>query len=321
MPARPSVSNDSTSARSRQMYQKKFGKRFKARALKKTTKRGAYKRQAKKNFMIRRSPFIETKSKTYEDLMVQYPHLIDHLQFTVRTTPHRYMNPEVFNIHQQGLGESQIIGNSIYAKYLNMKFDIRFPQNGFAVNGNNQVVPLVPQDYELIWGWIPNPLMATGQTSPSAPGMSLDDINTHINQRVDDYINQQKDRLRFIPKRASTLRIEGRRKIRPNLNRSSVAPPQTIDSITGADYVVGAIPNVHTQISWKLMRKLHLEQATNLVPDPNKPGTNFPGSFVNYHFLPFCVFVNWDYEDLPNGSQTLYMPEIAYNQILYYSDS
>lgn len=290
-------------------------------AMKKTTKRGAYKKARKKQMMIRRAPFVETKSKTFEDLQVDYPQLLDHLQFTVRTTPHRYMNPEVFNIHKQGLGESQIIGNSIYAKYLNMKFDIRFPQNGFAVNGQNQVVPLVPQDYELIWGWVPNPIMATGKTSPTAPDMTLDAINSHINQRVDDYIDQQKDRLRFIPKKASTIRIEGRRKIRPNLNRSSVAPLQTIDSITGADYAVGAIPNVHTQISWKLMRKLHLEPASNLVPDPTKPGSSFPGHFPNYHWLPFCVFVNWDYEDLPSSNKTVYMPEIAYNQILYYTDS
>lgn len=289
--------------------------------VRKTTRRGAYGKGKKKQMMIRRAPFVETKSKTYEDLMVQYSHLIDHLQFTVRTTPHRYMNPEVFQIHQQGLGEAQHIGNSIYAKYLNMKFDIRFPQNGFTVNGQNQVVPLVPQQYELIWGWVPHPLGATGQTDPTAPNMTLDDINTHINQRVDDYINQQKDRLRFIPKRASTIRIEGRRKIRPNLNRASTAPPQTIDSITGADYVVGTIPNVHTQISWKLMRKLQLEQSSNLVPDSTKPGSTFPGSFPNYSWLPFCVFVNWDYEDLPASNKTLYMPEIAYNQILYYSDS
>eukprot|EP00494_Astrolonche_serrata_P000167 UN00169 len=32
------------------------------------------------------------------------------------------MNPEVFLIHKQGLEEHQHIGNSIYAKYMNMKF-------------------------------------------------------------------------------------------------------------------------------------------------------------------------------------------------------
>ena len=122
-----------------------------------------------------------------------------------------------------------------------LKGSARFPQSAFSVNGINKVVPLVPQDYELIWGWVPNPLSSTGTTDPTAPDMTLFDINTHINQRVTDYVNQQKDRLRFIPKKASTIRIVGRRKVRPNLNRSSTAPLETIDSITGADYAVGTI--------------------------------------------------------------------------------
>lgn len=305
--------------RSARATTKRLGK---GKFMKKTTKRGAYKKNNKKNMQIRRAPFVETKSKTYEDLLTEYPHLLDHLDFTERTTPTRFMNPEVFLIHQQGLDEHQVIGKAIYARYLNMKLQFRFPQKAFSVNGQNQIVPIVPQDYELIWGWVPNPLQATGQTNPSAPDMTLFDINTHINQRVTDYFNQQKDRLRFIPKKASTLRITGRKKIRPNLNRSSTAPLQTVDPLTGADYVIGNIPDVHMNISWKLGRKLHLEHATNLVKDDNKPTENHPGLFPNYSWLPFCVLVNYDYDNLPAGpDRTLYMPSVAYNSILYYSDS
>lgn len=291
-------------------------------AMKRTSKRGAYKPRAKKAMANRRAPFVETKSKTYEDLQVEYPHLLDHLDFSTRTTPHRFMNPEVFYIHQQGLDEHQVIGKQLYAKYCNMKVQVRFPQSAFSTAGINKIVPLVPQDYELIWGFVPNPLQATGQTTPTAPGMTLNDINTHINQRVTDYINQQKDRLRFIPKKASTVRIIGRKKIRPNLNRSSTAPATTIDSITGADYVVGSIPDVNVNISWPMKKKLHLEHAVNLVKDDTKPNDLHPGLFPNYaRMLPFCVFVNWDYENLPADAQTAYMPSIAYNSILYYSDS
>jgi hypothetical protein len=293
----------------------------KARFMRKTTAKGAYKKNRKKQMMIRRSPIVETKSKTYEDLLAQYPHMLDHLQFTTRTTPHRFMNPEVFLIQKQGIDEHEMCGNSIYAKYMNMKLTVRFPQAAFSTGGQNKVVPLVPQDYELIWGWVPTPLNATGQTTPSAPNMTLFDINSHINQRVQDYVNQQKDKLRFIPKNASTIRIEGRRKIRPNLNRSSTAPAQTIDSVTGADYVVGSIPDVNTSISWKLMRKLQFEKATNLVKDDTKPNVLHEGHFPNYSWLPFCVFVNWDYDNLPASNEEIYMPSIAYNSILYYSDS
>jgi len=290
-------------------------------AMKRTSKRGAYKKGNKKAMMIRRAPFVETKSKTYEDLRAEFPHLLDHLQFTERTQQVRHLNPEVFLIHQQGLGEHQMIGNSIYAKYMNMKLQVRFPQKSSSIGGVDQIVPIIPQDYELIWGWVPNPIMATGKTTPTAPDMTLFDVNSHINQRVTDYLDQQKDRLRFIPKKASTIRIEGRRKVRPNLKRQSTAPLQTIDPITGADYAIGSVPDVHMNISWKLMRKLHLEPATNLVKDDTKPNVLHPASFPNYSWLPFCVFVNWDYENLPASNEQLYMPSIAYNSILYYTDS
>lgn len=295
--------------------------RPRGRYMKNTTKKGAYKKNRKKQMMIRRAPFVETKSKTYEDLLVEYPHLLDHLEFTERTTPTRFMNPEVFMIHQQGLDEHQVIGKAIYAKYLNMKLNFRFPQKAFSVNGQNQIVPQVPQDYELVWGFVPNPLQATGQTTPSVPNMTLFDINTHINDRVTDYFNERKDNLRFIPKKASTLRIIGRKKIRPNLNRLSTAPAQTIDPLTGPEYTVGTIPDVSMNISWPLMRKLHLEHATNLVKDDNKPTTNFPGLFPNYSYLPFCVLVNSTFDSLPSADRQLYMPSVAYNSILYYSDS
>ncbi len=120
-------------------------------SMKKTTRKGAYNPYRKKQMIKRRAPFVETKSKTYEDLQIEYPHLLDHLSFSERTTESRFMNPEVFLIHQQGIDEHQVIGRSIYAKYLNMKLTFRFPQSAFTISGQNQIVPLMPQTYELIW--------------------------------------------------------------------------------------------------------------------------------------------------------------------------
>jgi len=286
--------------------------------MKKTTKRGAYAKGKKKAFMNRRAPFTETKSKTSEDLRADFPSLIDHLELDTAVTERRYLNPDTFFIFKQGLQEHQILGASCYAKYLKQKIHIRFPQPQFSTGGQTKVVPLVPQDYRLIWGWIPAPLNYTGTTNPSANNVTLFDINTYINNRVSDYIDEQKDRMRFIPKKASTLRIIGKRRIRPNLSRMSTAPPQTIDSITGADYVVGSIPDVHTSVEWKCMKKVHYEKSSKLVGSEE-------GLFANYSWLPFCVFVNYDFENLPDTGnpqdRQVYMPAIATNSCLWYSDS
>jgi hypothetical protein len=287
-------------------------------AMKRTSKRGAYAKNKKKAMMIRNAPFKETKSKTSEDLRVDFPSLPDRLELDTAHTEHRFLNPETFFLFKQGLQEHQMIGNSVYAKYLKQKVHIRFPQAAFQTGGNGKIVPLVPQDYRLIWGWIPSPMNLTGATTPAVPNCTHDDINTYINQRVTDYLNEQKDRMRFIPKKASTIRIIGNKRIRPNLSRMSTAPPQTIDSITGADYVIGSIPDVHTSVSWNLMRKVHYEKSSKLVGSEE-------GLFSNYSWLPFCVFINYDYDNLPDSGnptdRALYSPAIARNSCLWYTDS
>ncbi len=293
------------------------GKKKTSKFMKKTTRKGAYNKNRKKAMMIRNAPFKETKSKTSEDLRADFPSLVDHLVLDTAVTERRYLNPDTFYIFKQGLDEHQMIGNSVYAKYLKQKVHIRFAQPQFSTGGVSKVVPLVPQDYRLIWGFVPAPLALTGTTTPTANNVTLFDINTHINNRVSDYIDEQKDRMRFIPKRSSTIRIIGNRKIRPNLSRMNTAPPQTIDSVTGADYVVGSIPDVHTSVEWKMMRKVQYEKSSKLMPEE--------GHFANYSWLPFCVLVNYDFENLPDtGNPTdrqAYMPAVATNSCLWYTDS
>lgn len=306
MPAAPHVSRDRTSARSRAAYKKRFGKK----ALKKTSRRGAYKNRAKRNFMIRRAPFVETKSKTSEDL-------VDQFGLTVRSnyyqseTPHKHINPEVFTCWKQGLGEAECIGSSVYVKYLKRKIQVRFPQPPFeTTSGVDKEIPNIPQEYELVWGFVPMPLNHTEQTSPTAANTELEDINTHINQRVSDYFQDRADYLRFIPKKASTIRITGRKKVRPNMNRSAQMAPNV-------DYygnIVGTIPDWQGSLYWPMQRKLHLEKSNDLA-------NGNEGLFVNYSWLPFCVLLIKQYESIASADRAKYMPYVAYNDIIYYSDS
>jgi hypothetical protein len=284
--------------------------------LKKTTRRGAYRKGAKRNFQKRRAPFIETKSKTHEDLVVQFPGLVDRSVYRTYNTPTVHMNPDVFTMWSRGMEENQVIGNSCYAKYLKMKIGVRFPQPAFLVNGAKKQIPMTPQNYELIWGWVPNELGYTGQTTPQADDANINDINAHINQRVTDYFNSQQDKMRFIPKSASTIRITGRRKIRPDLRFQSTAPAITTDASVGSDYAVGVIPDRYTNISWKMNKKLHLQPSTKLHSGQQ-------GLYPNFGtWLPFCVLVNWDHDNLPTGTiREQFCPSVQYNDCIWYSDS
>ena len=181
---------------------------------------------------------------------------------------------------------------------------------------------MTPQNYELIWGWIPNELGYTAHTTPNADQASIVDINAFINNRVVDYVNEQQDKMRFVPKQASTIRIVGRRKIRPDMRFHNTAPPTTVDSTMGSDYAVGTIPDKYTSISWKMGKKLHLQPSQNFHTYGSE---NQEGLYPNFGtWLPFAVFVNWDYDNLPGGggaSTQAYCPAIQYNDAIWYSDS
>lgn len=94
---------------------------------KKVTRRGAYRKNNKRRFQMKRAPFVETKSKTQEDLVVQFNGLTDTAVFRTYNTELVSLNPETFYMWKQGLNENECIGNSVYAKYLKMKIGIRFP--------------------------------------------------------------------------------------------------------------------------------------------------------------------------------------------------
>lgn len=295
--------------------------------MKATTRRGAYKKGNKRRMQIRRAPFVETKSKTQEDLVVQFNGLTDTSVFRTYNKEMVELFPETFYMWKQGLNENECIGNSVYAKYLKMKIGIRFPQPAFTSGAYNKAIPMTPQNYELIWGWIPNELGHTGQTTPKAPETSINDITSFISQRLKDYFDEQKDKMRFIPKQASTIRIVGRRKIRPDLRHMSTAPPQTTDASMGDDYAVGTIPDRFTSISWKMNKKLHLQPTAKLWSTGTYPNEVFHEGLFAGNFgtwLPFAVLVNWDYANLPGGggdSTQAYCPSIQFNDCIWYSDS
>ena len=288
--------------------------------MKKTTKRGAYKKQRKKQFQRRRAPFVETKTKNHEELVTQFG-MNDPNKYNVSNTMHKHMNPSSFLMYLAGIGENEVIGQSLYARYLKMKISVQFPHPSVQIGGTTpQKIPLSPQRYELVWGYV-NPTKFTPSTPPSVTAATIGDINQFINLKVVEYFNERKDHNRFIPKRNATISIVGRRKVRPDKRFQSTAPMQTIEGgAISADYAIGTVPKYNTTISWPMNRKIHLEKSSNLHP-VQSGGNGAGGLYPNYNRLPFCTFISWDYEALPNGEQSSYLPTIAYNDQLWYSDS
>lgn len=294
------------------------------------SKKGAYRPAQKKNFMRKRAAVVETKRKTDEELRATgffagtgdptVP-FDDRLQFHVRAEELHHLNPRTYFWWSQGLDQSQHIGQCVTVKHLNQKVQVRFPQPHMeAPAGTPQQIPHIPQNYQLYWGWIPAPRQLTGRTSPPVNTETVASLDSYVNNRVKDYFNDRKDRLRFIPKKDSTLIISGKKNVRPDLRYQSSRPPQSMD--LDDEINEGSLPDWYGEISWKMPnggKKLWLEQSGNMTG-----GNDLIGMFPNYAYLPWCALVDWNFSEKKEalGSNVIRQcPSVAANSIVYFTDS
>lgn len=297
----------------------------------KVTKRGAYKKAQKNNFARKRAPLVETKRK--DDNAVRSANffvgggdiddiLPDRQEFNIYNTEHTLLDPQSYYCWSQGLDQSQHIGQAVNVKYTNMKIQVRFPQPSVTFAGYTgetpQKIPSQPMNYELIWGFVPAPLQLTGSTTPAANTVTLNQIRDHVNHRITDYFASRRNRLDFIPKKDSTIRIIGRKKVRPDMRRTSTLPPASEDG--AGETTVGSIPDYYTEISWNYKnKKIWLEQTGNFNGDGD-----LIAMYPNYSWLPFAVLVNWNWDELvadEYDGKKYECPSIAWNSITYFSDS
>lgn len=286
----------------------------------KTSRVGAYNKNRKKNFQRRRAPFVETKTVDDRDISATFPLSKTSnpgVEYKNYVTELLNMNPDSFILKNQGFGESECIGQSIFARYLKMKISVQFPSpNSIKTDdGSTKQFPLHPQRYELIWGFVPSPLGLTASTTPDSRVETLAHIHDYINNRVDEYFDALTDTMDFIPKRGTAIRIIGRRMIRPSLRQIS-APAATLGDTAAAAQQVGTSPTFDTSVSWPMNRKIHYEKSTNL-----DGGNKETGLYANWSWLPFCVLWNKDYAAIPAASRTFQTPALMWNSQLWFSDS
>jgi hypothetical protein len=286
----------------------------------KTSRKGAYNKNRKKNFQKRRAPFVETKTVDDRDTAATFPLSKPNnpgVEYKNYVSELINMNPDSFILKNQGFGESECIGQSIFARYLKMKVSIQFPSpNGIKTDdGQTKQFPLHPQRYELIWGFVPSPLGLTASTTPDSRVETLAHIHDYINNRVDEYFDALTDTMDFVPKRGVAIRIIGRRNIRPPLRQIS-APASVLGDTAAAAQQVGTTPTFDTSVSWPMNRKVHYEKSTNL-----DGGNKETGLYANWSWLPFCCLWNKDYGAIPAASRMYQTPALMWNSQLWFSDS
>ena len=300
--------------------------------LKKTTKKGAYNQNKKKNFQIRRAPFVETKRRVHSEIAIlnsgtagtpslNYQQPINGLSipnndaFTLLDLASYYRNSHGFEDHN-------VIGDSLYSKYLKLKLQIKFPE------GTSMIVN--PVKVYLITGWVTQPAGFTNNTTPTDQGATAVDLRAHISNQLKEYFDSRSDYLKFTEKQQANVKIEKWISIKPNLNSAIAAVPGQIDFPVDATKPegtrvirsTGAVPYVNRSFTWKTMRKVHLTQGTSLPTNTDAPNPDIQNLYPNHNnWLPFALIYNPDYERMRDRNNDDVEMTAFYNDIHYYTDS
>ncbi|AXH78457.1 MAG: hypothetical protein [Circular genetic element sp.] len=308
-----------------------------SQALKVTSRKGAYAPARKANFQVRRAPFVETKHQT--DVLVSLKSgnqtgtpadtlrlTTEPLQITYGTsasgsTPADPKELTILPINSfmnmnQGFDQSDMIGTSIFSKYLKCKLEFQLPY------GANQIRH--PCDMFLIHGWITQPIGNTLHTTPDSVDFTRSNYTEHIEEQLLQYFNQRSDKLDYIPKITSNVKFEGYQKLKVKRS-TNLGPDPTTLALAGLQQNTGAHPPINMTVKWNMMKKVHYEKGT--------AGTTVsPLEFYypNHSWIPFVALYNptaveflssVTYPGSAPGSNSPPDMYVRYNSIHYFTDS
>lgn len=197
-------------------------------------------------------------------------------------------------------------GTSLFAKYLQVKVQIDYPDGSYAPTQT-------PRPIELVWGFV-HPFNYTEYTSPKLDEVSLADLQTRIENTVKEEFNNQADPMIFHDKKKRLYNIIGRRKIVPKFNRQ--VPNMTT-------YLASA-SKILTTINFPMMKKINYQTSYNDVANPDQLGSRF--AYPNQAYVPFLLVVDPDNSyyvppQQPGTDPKLYRPEVKFNDCMWFNDA
>ena len=258
---------------------------------------------SKKKFVKQRQGVVETKSRTHEEIAststhannIPDPTTFHNINFTKAC---QFITPTSFLSLNQGFGEMDMLGQTIFAKALKMKINIKMPHGQYAVN--------TPFNMYLVHGTVQAPNW-TGNTTPTAPTATRTNIQQYIESKVEDYFDEREDKLRFIPKTGVTVNIMGYKKILNDKNTNWLAEAQ-------------AAPSPYKKsITWQMNKKVKYEAGYPHPGSVNPVPTNHEVHFYpNYTPLPFVLIYTPQYAQLQASGAAI---GLAYNDCFWFTDS
>lgn len=315
----------------------------------KTTRRGAYKPSRKKQMAIRRAPLVET-------LKYQAYPANNHVSALSRTVAYNNIMNDAFiagyrqelDIPNDGVSTAAgqgptVKGRDVYVKLTAMKLKFTFPQNIFSIR-----TAYAPP--EVIHGWVKKTMFKTSLTTPTPVNVTREHFIDEINKSMTAQFNENNDKLDFADRRPTEYVILGRKKIRPNRNKSinqfqngivnhaiiaadqdfpnagdntSTLPVSAPGSVNpGSMSVLASLPPVYHTVKWPVNRKIGLQRSTAWEAGASPVVNRF---YPADSWIPFCIVFNPSYAQQVNDTDESHGTRgqivVANNSVLYYTDS
>lgn len=305
-----------------------------ARAKNPAAKRMAYGnkyRMAKKN-----APLKETKNRTDEDVHARFAAgqpvsyynqnpLVPHAW----PTADKVFPLKMFSLdaQQQGIDEDMMNGRALFAKYLKMKIQLSFPE---STN-----IPQDQPDVYIVHGWIKKSPNLNGiqaiQGVVDPENWTIQNDWDFIRAELEPYFDEREDKLRYIPKQNSNLAIVDYHRVKPKQRQGFGRVRTTLGTITSDPATtelrtVGTLMDYHRTLKWNMYRKVHYEVgAASTFQSEAAHISRSNGLFINMNqWRPFACLYCPQYGVNGGVNPPLVaanLPKVAYNSILYYTDS
>lgn len=316
--------------------------------VKKVTGKSAYKKNVKNQMALRRAPIVETKQRVASDIALMNGFVPGGTAVTDRENPLNFrplVMDDAFTLvpldsfyrQQRGLEEHNILGSSIFSKFLNTKHQFQFPDgqditlfssqsnnNGLEPPGTPYAVPnkmiQKPTRLYLICGWVTQnwncPLdQETDGQGNALPGQrpqrdmaTQSQLKLYISNQLRPYFDDEYDKLQFRPKETTNIKVEKYVRIKPNHNEAiaTQALPQTTQ---GGQVLVdpqGSIPPVMKSWNVQTNRKIFYTQGADTGYSVDNQNL-----FPNDCWLPFCVIYNPDFAEQAANAKANSDPKYA----------
>jgi hypothetical protein len=257
-----------------------------------------------KQLVLARQPIIETKKNQAGQSTFDLS----------RTSSAQFVALRSFIDMSQGSSSSDMIGESIFSKFIKMKLRFRFPRDEYAIRKNYRI--------QLIHGWMTAPfaLATTPVGAPYAPArgtVSPTELEQIIVARLQDAFNSEGDEMAFRDKEKRIYKVLGKKWLKVDRTGALGFPQMFGRYAAETDHLLGGIPDIKESITWRPMRKVKYTYSN--------PSGSSEYWFPNESWVPFvCLYIPEYGNTAAAGagqSQSDFQPKCTVNDCHWYSDS